>query len=391
MIISFSKFGAGGGGGGTTDYNQLQNKPKINGVELKNDKNSHSDLGIIDVERISESLYDRLRVKDSNRLYIIEEDYDGCTRIVNLSNEVMTVEKIEHGSEFEGSIMYSFDPDEGESGWSDFSSIQVPAHGVVYLGGNGYVPSNDDNYCSIRANKPHKVEGILESVHAFYDFRGDVGLNEYQFYGLFEDDEYLVDASGLILYEYGDIEPYAYSHLFAGCTSLKYAPKKKACMIYSHSMDYMFAYCSSLEYMYEFELGACDGGEGGFAFMFIGCTSLKETPKIYIPYMTSVGLFESTFAYCTSLERFEMMGDEVYQDPIDLSQEEKVVFNMLDGCSSLKYVKVNFTNIDYSLRPTENWMRGVPSTGTFVTPSDTNWVTGSNGIPAGWTREDLEI
>ena len=35
----------GGGGGGTTDYEQLTNKPKVNGVELSGDK-SASQLGL---------------------------------------------------------------------------------------------------------------------------------------------------------------------------------------------------------------------------------------------------------------------------------------------------------------------------------------------------------
>ncbi len=35
----------GGGGGGTTDYNQLTNKPTINGVELSGDKTS-TDYGL---------------------------------------------------------------------------------------------------------------------------------------------------------------------------------------------------------------------------------------------------------------------------------------------------------------------------------------------------------
>lgn len=37
--------GGGGGSGGTTNYNQLENKPKINGVALIGDK-SAADLGI---------------------------------------------------------------------------------------------------------------------------------------------------------------------------------------------------------------------------------------------------------------------------------------------------------------------------------------------------------
>lgn len=37
----------GGGGGGTTDYNALHNKPKINGQELKGNKTS-ADLHLLD-------------------------------------------------------------------------------------------------------------------------------------------------------------------------------------------------------------------------------------------------------------------------------------------------------------------------------------------------------
>ena len=37
---------AGGGGGGTTNYNGLTNKPKINGVELKGDKEAN-EFGLI--------------------------------------------------------------------------------------------------------------------------------------------------------------------------------------------------------------------------------------------------------------------------------------------------------------------------------------------------------
>lgn len=44
-----------GGGGGTTNYNQLSNKPKINGVELKGDKSSE-ELGLASVEALENKL-----------------------------------------------------------------------------------------------------------------------------------------------------------------------------------------------------------------------------------------------------------------------------------------------------------------------------------------------
>lgn len=46
-------FVKGGGGGGTCNYNDLDNKPKINGVELSGDK-SAADLGLADVGSLSD-------------------------------------------------------------------------------------------------------------------------------------------------------------------------------------------------------------------------------------------------------------------------------------------------------------------------------------------------
>lgn len=47
--------GSGGGGTGTTDYNDLINKPKVNGVELTGEK-TLDDLGVASKEEINNSL-----------------------------------------------------------------------------------------------------------------------------------------------------------------------------------------------------------------------------------------------------------------------------------------------------------------------------------------------
>lgn len=43
--------GGGGGSGGTSDYNELTNKPKINNVALSGDKTT-TDLNLVDGETI---------------------------------------------------------------------------------------------------------------------------------------------------------------------------------------------------------------------------------------------------------------------------------------------------------------------------------------------------
>jgi hypothetical protein len=58
---------------------------------------------------------------------------------------------------------------------------------------------------------------------------------------------------------------------------------------------------------------------------------------------------------------------------------------MFKGCTSLNYIKCLATEVDLE---TSFWVENVAATGTFVTPSSTEWGTGISGIPEGWTRVD---
>lgn len=53
--VAYVKAHGGGGGGGTSNYNDLSNKPKINGVTLSGNKTS-ADLGIDTVSIVGEAL-----------------------------------------------------------------------------------------------------------------------------------------------------------------------------------------------------------------------------------------------------------------------------------------------------------------------------------------------
>lgn len=61
---------------------------------------------------------------------------------------------------------------------------------------------------------------------------------------------------------------------------------------------------------------------------------------------------------------------------------------LFENCSSLEEIKCLATNISAS-GCTSSWVTGVAPTGTFIKDSSmTNWTTGVNGIPEGWTVED---
>ena len=60
---------------------------------------------------------------------------------------------------------------------------------------------------------------------------------------------------------------------------------------------------------------------------------------------------------------------------------------MFYGCSNLNYIKMLATNISAS-NCLYNWVNVVSATGTFVKSSFATWdVSGSSGVPDGWTVE----
>ncbi|MBR4631269.1 MAG: hypothetical protein IKO57_12655, partial [Treponema sp.] len=60
---------------------------------------------------------------------------------------------------------------------------------------------------------------------------------------------------------------------------------------------------------------------------------------------------------------------------------------MFSGCTSLTAVTCLATDVS-ATDCTKNWLSSVAANGTFTTPSGTNWSSGVNGIPEGWTRVD---
>ena len=60
---------------------------------------------------------------------------------------------------------------------------------------------------------------------------------------------------------------------------------------------------------------------------------------------------------------------------------------MFNGCSNLNYIKMMATDIPSPLY-TDEWLKGVAATGTFVMNSAATWnPRGDGNIPSGWTVE----
>ena len=202
---------------------------------------------------------------------------------------------------------------------------------------------------------------------------------EYVFVYLFENAN-IINAKNLVL-PATTLANYCYYNMFNGCTSLETAPTLPATKLADYCYDSMFNGCKSLVTAPSV-LPATKLAYSCYESMFSGCTSLVTAPEL--PATTLAGsCYRYMFSGCTSLVTAPTL------------PATKLAYScyqyMFDGCSSLNYIKAMFTTtpgIDY----TNNWVRGVASSGTFVKNANATWdVTGVSGIPDGWTIETATV
>ena len=112
--------------------------------------------------------------------------------------------------------------------------------------------------------------------------------------------------------------------------------------------------------------------------MFYNCTSLITAPELPATVMNR-NCYNQMFYNCTNITTAPELPATVLA--------ERCYYHMFDGCTNLNYIKCLATDISAS-DCTSNWVNGVASSGTFITPSSTNWTTGNSGIPSNWTVVD---
>lgn len=188
----------------------------------------------------------------------------------------------------------------------------------------GLVPDPEYGIGTFTVNKNFNLKGNVMSM-----LFGDEGNNSY-------------DLTGY---------DYAFSRLFRNCTTLQ-----------SVSKDFLPA--TTLEWY-------CYLG------MFYNCTSLTTAPELPATTLAEY-CYNSMFRGCSSLTTApELPADTLVDD---------CYMNMFYNCTSLNYIKALFTTTPPDLGYTRGWVEGVSSTGTFVKNAAATWnVTGSNGVPTGWT------
>ena len=110
--------------------------------------------------------------------------------------------------------------------------------------------------------------------------------------------------------------------------------------------------------------------------MFSWCTYLTVAPQLPATTLTK-GCYYYMFEHCAISEAPVLLAETLVTE---------CYFHMFDNCANLGYIKCAAKNPNSA--PTSaltKWVVSVAASGMFVKNGNTNWSTGENGIPSGWT------
>ena len=167
-----------------------------------------------------------------------------------------------------------------------------------------------------------------------------------------------------------------YYEMFYYCTRLTSAPELPATSLEKECYSGMFNQCVKLTTAPE--LPATTLANDCYSSMFYGCTGLTSAPELPATTLKQ-SCYYRMFYGCTGLTA----APELSATTLAI----RCYSGMFVNCSKLNYIKMLATNISAS-NCLSGWVTGVAATGTFVKNSSATWdVTGTSGVPSGWTIE----
>lgn len=185
------------------------------------------------------------------------------------------------------------------------------------------------------------------------------------FYGMFYGCTALVDASGIVATQTTNWKEAVCQNMFRDCSALTSAPS-----ITFGSFASGYSHCQG---------------------MFQGCTSLVSTPNIHLDAPTLYALtYKNMYYGCTHLTTAPEIKATTLTDS-GTNHENGSLAIMFYNCSSLTYIKVNFTDWNNGYY-TQQWTYGLPSSGRFDCPSGLAQTKNASGnttnphyIPYNWS------
>lgn len=278
---------------------------------------------------------------------------------------------------------------------SESSEIAVKAGDkVAFYGDNAtYYGGDFYEYSNFSCTGSCIVYGNIMSLVSSTGFASNKTLTgDYTFFKLFEgvsdknNNKYInielnIDPTKPLVLPATKLTEFCYERMFDTCMGLTSAPALPATELASWCYSNMFACCTSLASAPD--LPAETLAESCYQNMFFLCTSLTSAPVLPAKTLAD-GCYYCMFLYCSGLTSAPDL-------PAETLAKSCYVW-MFDGCTSLSSVSCAATTIlDGS---TTGWLNDVPATGTFKkakgkTVEEIGWTRDEDGIPAGWTVEDL--
>ena len=203
-------------------------------------------------------------------------------------------------------------------------------------------------------------------------------LKEKCYYEMFKDCASLVVAPGLSATTVAEKCCYG---MFRGCTNLTDAPELHAKTMEKSCYYEMFYDCEKLTDAPE--LPATTLAEYCYFRMFSGCKSLANVPDELPAKVLEDSCYAEMFVWCISLTTAPILPARTFAPFCYMW--------MFSGCVNLSNITCLADNYQYASIPTSQWLYGVNSTGTFIKAANkTNWQSGDDGIPEGWTVVDYQ-
>lgn len=252
---------------------------------------------------------------------------------------------------------------------------------------DSYNTFNSSHFSRFQSTGTFKVYGNMMSMLSGDSFRTNTVVNgtmafTFMFY------QCKITSAKNLVFGATTLSRKTFAFLFAGCTSLVETPR-------------LFTYTD------------VQGGPWCARHMFSGCTSLVDASKLSLSktVLTAAtlngqvsGIYYGMFQGCTNLEYppklpATTLSPDCYENMFincrkmktapDLKAGKLENFSykqMFSGCTALNHIKMIATNISAS-SCLANWVVGVSSSGTFIKHPNTNLNTGTSGIPSGWSVE----
>lgn len=264
---------------------------------------------------------------------------------------------------------------------SDTTPINVSTGDKVRLKGKNQSVAVAASKSGFNGTSKYNLCGNIMSILYNDDFQNQTTLSGTNSFSRVFKNSQVIDAENLIL-PATTLTQACYQGMFSGCTTIVTAPSSLPAMTLTDACyDSMFRGCTSL--VTAPALPATNIEINCYQYMFVGCSNLVNVPSVLPATTLKNYCYQNMFGDCTSLTT---------APELPATALTHYCYNaMFFGCTSLNYIKclaVNGINLNNS---TSSWVFEVPSGGIFVKSVNAiDWpTTGDNGIPNGWTVEEV--